>query len=121
MLEELSIGIDSQHESQSDDQSELPCQLQDLYTEINTKLKNQEMDDLVQLLEANYELVKAEMENGSKGIEQAAVLDVLVLGYFSAGDIKTAWQILNMVLFCLNSACILFPKLCSVYKLLLAL
>jgi hypothetical protein len=72
------------------------------------KLKNHEIDEVVQLLEANYEVVKVEVESGMKGIEQVAFLDVLALGYFSAEDTKTAMQILNMVLFCPNSACILF-------------
>ncbi|KAF3332613.1 Nephrocystin-3 [Carex littledalei] len=96
ILEELSIGIDGQHESQSDNNSELISQLKDLYTEIKTKLKYLEMGDVVQLLEASYEKVKEEMENGSKGVEQAAILNVLALGYFDAGDRKTAHQILNM-------------------------
>ncbi|KAJ4781803.1 Nephrocystin-3 [Rhynchospora pubera] len=94
MLEELSLGIDGRHESPSDDDSELFSQLQDLFTEIKLKIKNREMEDVLQLLEANYELVKEEMENGSKGIEQAAILDVLALGYFASGDVKTARRIL---------------------------
>uniref|UniRef100_A0A7N2MFF5 Uncharacterized protein n=1 Tax=Quercus lobata TaxID=97700 RepID=A0A7N2MFF5_QUELO len=43
----------------------------------------------IDLLKANYEAVKEQMNAGTKGIEEAALLDVIALGYMAVGDSKS--------------------------------
>ncbi|RYQ96001.1 hypothetical protein Ahy_B08g091425 [Arachis hypogaea] len=53
-------------------------------------------DDALDLLNANYEVVKDRMNAGSKGIQEAAILDVLALGYVAVGHLKTVASLLNV-------------------------
>ncbi|KAL4329465.1 hypothetical protein AHAS_Ahas13G0302800 [Arachis hypogaea] len=54
-------------------------------------------DDALDLLNANSEVVKDRMNAGSKGIQEAAILDVLALGYVAVGHLKTVASLLNVV------------------------
>ncbi|KAL8199711.1 hypothetical protein R6Q57_013279 [Mikania cordata] len=53
--------------------------------------------DALVLLEANYEAVKEQMAAGYKTIQEAAILDVIALGYMAIGDFKMVESILNML------------------------
>ncbi|RYQ84194.1 hypothetical protein Ahy_B10g103204 [Arachis hypogaea] len=55
-------------------------------------------DDALDLLNANDEVVKDRMNAGSKGIQEAAILDVLALGYVAVGHLKTVASLLNVCL-----------------------
>ncbi|XP_037496036.1 nephrocystin-3 isoform X3 [Jatropha curcas] len=48
-------------------------------------------------LEANYEVVKEQINAGAKGIEEAATLDVIALGYMASGDLKSVGSVLNLL------------------------
>ncbi|XP_072961485.1 uncharacterized protein [Typha angustifolia] len=78
MLDKAYIGTDGM--------DDLERQLQDFFIEIKTKLEMGNKDDAKDLLQANYESVKEQIEDGVKGIEQAAVMDIIALGYMGIGN-----------------------------------
>ncbi|KAB2596826.1 nephrocystin-3-like [Pyrus ussuriensis x Pyrus communis] len=45
-------------------------------------------NDGIDLLQANYEAVKERMNGGVRGIEEAATIDIIALGYMAIGDLK---------------------------------
>uniref|UniRef100_A0A7N0ZUZ1 Nephrocystin-3 n=2 Tax=Kalanchoe fedtschenkoi TaxID=63787 RepID=A0A7N0ZUZ1_KALFE len=63
-------------------------QLRDLFHQVKTMVLSGKNDDASDLLQANYEAVKEQIIAGDKGIEEAAILDVLALGYTAIGDEK---------------------------------
>lgn len=77
--------------------SELESQLEELFNEVRMMIMSGRKNDAVELLEANYEAVKEQMESGANGIEQAAVLDIVALGYITVGDLKFVASILDIV------------------------
>lgn len=77
--------------------SEFEGQLEELFNEIRMMIMSGRKDDAVELLQANYEAVKEQMESGANGIEQAAVLDIVALGYITVGDLKFVASILDIV------------------------
>lgn len=84
--------------------SEFEKQLQDLFNEVKTLIKMGNMNDAIHLLQANYEAVKEQIDLGYKGLEEAAILDVILLGYMAIGDLK-------IVEFLVNKVASLFPNL----------
>lgn len=60
--------------------SEFEGQLDELFNEVRMLIVSGRKSDAVELLQANYEAVKEQMESGACGIEQAAVLDIVALG-----------------------------------------
>ncbi|WOL12434.1 hypothetical protein Cni_G21201 [Canna indica] len=72
-------------------------QLNDFFLQVKTKLEKGNKDDAVYLLKANYEAVMEQIDGGFRGIEQAAVIDTLALGYMGAGDFKTVEHLLNLL------------------------
>ncbi|XP_010520962.1 PREDICTED: nephrocystin-3 [Tarenaya hassleriana] len=72
-------------------------ELQELFNEIKTMVKMGNVKDAVDLLQANYLAVKEQMNAGLKGIEQAALLDVIALGYMAVGDLKLVRPLLDMI------------------------
>ncbi|XP_038685660.1 nephrocystin-3 isoform X2 [Tripterygium wilfordii] len=54
-------------------------------------------NDAVDLLQANFEAVKEQMSAGDKGMEEAAILDVIALGYMAIGDFEIVESILDML------------------------
>ncbi|XP_022159305.1 uncharacterized protein LOC111025733 isoform X2 [Momordica charantia] len=77
--------------------SELESQLEELFNEVRMMIMSGRKNDAVELLEANYEAVKEQMESGANGIEQAAVLDIVALGYITVGDLKFVASILDIL------------------------
>lgn len=78
---------------------DLEIQLNNFFLEVKTNIERGNTDDAVYLLQANYEAVKEQINSGHKGIEQAAVLDTLALGYMALGDFKTVEHLLHLVFF----------------------
>ncbi|KAJ0653471.1 putative tetratricopeptide-like helical domain superfamily, malT-like TPR region [Helianthus annuus] len=74
---------------------DLEMKLEELFSEIKSLIKMGNKDDALDLLEANYEAVKEQMIAGDKTIQEAAVLDVIALGYMAIGDFKMVKSILN--------------------------
>lgn len=81
-----------------DDMEDFERQIQDFFIEVRTKLEMGNKEDAMDLLQANYEAVKEQMDDGAKGVEQAAVLDVIALGYMGVGNLKFVEHLLDMVI-----------------------
>ncbi|XP_022763678.1 nephrocystin-3 isoform X2 [Durio zibethinus] len=81
----------------SDGVSEFERQLQELFNEVKTLIMTGNKNDAVDLLQANYESVKEQMSAGAKGMEEAAILDVIALGYIAVGELKFVRSLLNVI------------------------
>lgn len=51
--------------------------------------------DAINLLEANYQAVKEQLDAGFSGIEEAAILDIIALGYTAIGNSKMVDSLLD--------------------------
>ena len=80
-----------------DDMSDFERQLQELFNEVKTLIMTGNKNDAVDLLQANYEAVKEQMNAGVKGMEEAAILDVIALGYMAVGELKFVRSLLVVV------------------------
>ncbi|GLT48255.1 hypothetical protein SLA2020_218900 [Shorea laevis] len=78
-----------------DGMSDFERQLQELFNKIRTMILKGDKSDAIDLLQANYEAVKEQMNTGSKGIEEAAILDIIALGYTLIGDLKFVRSLLS--------------------------
>ncbi|XP_010445531.1 PREDICTED: nephrocystin-3-like [Camelina sativa] len=76
---------------------EFEMELQELFNEVKAMVKMGKERDAMDLLRANYVAVKEEMDSGLKGFEQAAVLDIIALGYMAVGDVKPVRALLDMI------------------------
>lgn len=72
--------------------------LQELFDEIKSLIRTGDNNGALDLLEANYEVVKQQIDAGDKGIDQVAILDVIALGYVAIGDLKMVGFLLNLVI-----------------------
>ncbi|KAG1335002.1 putative Bidirectional sugar transporter SWEET4 [Cocos nucifera] len=80
-----------------DDMEDFERQIQDFFIEVRTKLEMGNKEDAIDLLQANYEVVKEQIDDGAKGVEQAAILDVIALGYMGVGNLKFVEHLLDML------------------------
>lgn len=64
-------------------------------------------NDALYLLQANHQAVKEQISSGIKTIEQAAILDVVALGYVAYGDQEILDNLLRMVFFTFRTSVIL--------------
>ncbi|CAA6671520.1 unnamed protein product [Spirodela intermedia] len=71
--------------------------LEELFSNVKTMIKLDRKDDAIELLQANYEAVKEQIGEGTRDVEQAALLDVIALGYMAVGDFETVENILRML------------------------
>lgn len=76
---------------------EFEMELQELFNEVKAMVKIGNERDAMDLLRANYVAVKEEIDSGLKGIQQAALLDIIALGYMAVGDLKPVPALLDMV------------------------
>ncbi|KMZ66141.1 hypothetical protein ZOSMA_2G01530 [Zostera marina] len=72
-------------------------QLEELFTEIMNMLRIGNRNDALYLLQANHQAVKEQISSGIKTIEQAAILDVVALGYVAYGDQEILDNLLRML------------------------
>ena len=103
----------------SGDVNDFERQLQELFDAVKTMIRMGNKKDAVDLLQANYEAVKEQIDAGVKGMEQAAILDIIVLGYMLVGDSKLVRSLLDMVTPLLHEYSILpsrFGKLGHVFE-----
>ncbi|KAG6650458.1 hypothetical protein I3843_06G040300 [Carya illinoinensis] len=80
-----------------DDMTNFEKQLQELFDEVKRMIMMGNRNDAMDLLKANYEAVIERMNKGSKGIEEAALLDIITLGYMAVGDLKFVASLLAML------------------------
>ncbi|CAN6444491.1 unnamed protein product [Victoria cruziana] len=88
--------LDLQH-GHIDDNRELEDQLDAFFKEVKNQFELGNEDAAVKLLEANYERVKEDLVLGVRGIEQAAILDVIALAYMGIGHFSTSMYILEQL------------------------
>ncbi|KAL5539339.1 hypothetical protein UlMin_043828 [Ulmus minor] len=81
----------------TDGGKEFERQLQELFEEVKTMITMGNKNDAKDLLQANYEAVKERINAGAKGMEEAAVIDVIALGYMALGDLKFVGSLLGML------------------------
>ncbi|XP_027338711.1 nephrocystin-3 isoform X2 [Abrus precatorius] len=72
-------------------------ELEELFDEVKRMIRMGNKNDAIDLLNANYEVVKERLNTGTKGIEEAAILDIIALGYMAVGDLKFVDSLLNMM------------------------
>lgn len=72
-------------------------QLRDLFNEVHAMIRIGKENEARDLLLANFEAVKEQIDAGHKGIEEAAILDVTALGYMALGDIRTVKPLLDVL------------------------
>ncbi|XP_016471148.2 uncharacterized protein LOC107793338 isoform X2 [Nicotiana tabacum] len=70
-------------------------QLRDLFNEVHAMIRIGKENEARDLLLANYEAVKEQIDAGNKGIEEAAILDVTALGYMALGDTSSVKPLLD--------------------------
>lgn len=78
--------------------SDFEIQLQELFNEVKMMIKTGNENDAVDLLQANYEAVKEQIEAGARGIEVVALLDIIALGYMALGDLNIVDSVLDTVI-----------------------
>ncbi|KAG0493970.1 hypothetical protein HPP92_004964 [Vanilla planifolia] len=90
-------GNDRDLDTSTPDMEELEKQLQELFIKVKTMILSGKKEDAICILNANYENVKELLDDGFKGIEQAAILDVLALGYMLIGDCSMVEHLLQLL------------------------
>lgn len=78
--------------------SDFERQLQELFNEVKSMITMGNKNDAIDLLQANYEAVKEQINAGNKGIEEVAIVDIIALGYMYIGDLKFVQTLLDMVI-----------------------
>ena len=81
----------------SDGEEDYERELEELFEEVKSMIVAGKKDDAAELLRANYEAVKERVNAGAEGMEEAALIDVLALGYMALGDLKLVGSLLGMV------------------------
>ncbi|CAN6564728.1 unnamed protein product [Malus baccata var. baccata] len=71
-------------------------ELQELLDEVKRLIMMGNKSDGIDLLQANYEAVKERMNAGVRGVEEAATIDIIALGYMAIGDLKFVDSLLAM-------------------------
>ena len=94
--------LDASNDSLND-ATDFQNQLQELFDEVKTFISKGEKKDAIDLLRANYKVVKQQLDEGYRGVEEAAFLDVVALGYMAVGHFKIVDSLLNLVIFSLYS------------------
>ncbi|CAB4302053.1 unnamed protein product [Prunus armeniaca] len=87
-----------QHSSDKlDGMKDFERELQELFDEVKMMIMMGNQNDAIDLLQANYEAVKERMNAGVRGIEEAATVDIIALGYMAIGDLKFVNSLLDML------------------------
>jgi len=72
--------------------------LQELFDEVKTLISTGKEGDAIDLLDANYQAVKEQLDAGFSGVEEAALLDIIALGYIAVGNLKMVGSLLDLVI-----------------------
>ncbi|KAL3524423.1 hypothetical protein ACH5RR_017257 [Cinchona calisaya] len=73
----------------------LERQLDSLFNEVRTLIRSGKKYEAFDLLQANYLSVKEHMDAGARGMEEAAILDVIALGYMALGETRIVGSVLD--------------------------
>ncbi|KAI3893681.1 hypothetical protein MKX03_032097 [Papaver bracteatum] len=80
-----------------DAMDDLERQLQEYFMKVKSLIKVGNLVGAIDLLRASYNAVKKQIDTGVKGIEQAAMLDVITLGFMAVGDLEYVEYLLEML------------------------
>ncbi|KAI3866818.1 hypothetical protein MKW92_050403 [Papaver armeniacum] len=80
-----------------DAMNDLETQLHEYFMKVKSLIKAGNLVGAIDLLRANYNAVKKQIDTGVKGIEQAAMLDVIALGFMAVGDLEYVEYLLEML------------------------
>ncbi|XP_054820986.1 protein KINESIN LIGHT CHAIN-RELATED 2 isoform X1 [Prosopis cineraria] len=72
-------------------------QLQEFFDDIKRMIRMGNKNEATDLLKANYEMVNERLSGGTKGVEEAAVLDIIALGFMAVGDFNFVGSLLNVM------------------------
>lgn len=72
-------------------------QLEDLHIKVQTLIKEGDEETAVTLVEANYEALMDQLDQGIEGVEQAAMLDILIQLSMSLQNVEFAQQMLDQM------------------------
>ncbi|KAM6586530.1 hypothetical protein CsatA_009135 [Cannabis sativa] len=73
-------------------------ELQEFFDEVKMMITMGNKNDAADLLRANYEAVKERINAGARGMEEAALIDIIALGYMALGDLKFVGTLLRMLI-----------------------
>jgi hypothetical protein len=74
-------------------------QLQELYEEVKRIIDNGDVESARDIIDANYDALREQLELGVEGIEHAAMLDILAQLRLTLGDFEEAEHLLLEVSF----------------------
>ncbi|KAK1301782.1 hypothetical protein QJS10_CPB12g00815 [Acorus calamus] len=80
-----------------DGMNDFETQLQEFFTAVKDLIEKGDKGSAIDLLQANYIAVADQIRAGDRGIEQAAILDIVATGYMSLDDLKLAGRLLEML------------------------
>ncbi|KAI3990737.1 hypothetical protein MKX01_023037, partial [Papaver californicum] len=83
--------------------NDLERQLQEYFMKVKSLIKVGNLAGAIDLLRANYNAVKKQIDTGVKGIEKAAMLDVIALGFIAVGDLEYVEYLLEMIVVTLKN------------------
>lgn len=95
-MNQYCIFIDSTSKPE-DGGEDFERELQELFDEVKAMITMGNKQDAEDLLRANYGAVEERMNAGSRGMEEAALIDVIALGFMALGDLKFVASLLGMV------------------------
>lgn len=75
----------------------LERELDGLFDEVKTLIRLEKENEALDLLQANYVAVKQQMDAGGRGIEEAAILDVIALGYMALSETRMVVSVLDVL------------------------
>ncbi|KAF4380368.1 hypothetical protein F8388_024661 [Cannabis sativa] len=73
-------------------------ELQEFFDEVKMMITMGNKNDAADLLRANYEAVKERINAGARGMEEAALIDIIALGYMALGELKFVGTLLRMLI-----------------------
>lgn len=83
-------------------------QLEELYEEVGRMIEEGDEGSAREVIEANYEALLEQLEEGIRGVEQAAMLDILAQLYMNMGDYECADVLLDQVRVFFVNRCMTF-------------
>ncbi|XP_028762406.1 protein KINESIN LIGHT CHAIN-RELATED 2 isoform X1 [Neltuma alba] len=89
------VGATSSYPDNYQSMNDFERQLQELFDDIKQMIRMGNKNDATDLLKANYEMVNERLSGGAKGVEEAAVLDIIALGFMAVGDFNFVGSLLN--------------------------
>lgn len=92
-----SLPLNDELKESARDINELEDQLHELFIQVQQIIETGDEGTARELIDANYESVAEQLEIGIKGVEQAAMLDILAQLHMSLSDFKATKNLLEQI------------------------